>query len=334
MTLSRRRGYTVKELLTVVLIIALLAGFILPAIQIESKGGRRANCLNNLSQIARGGIAFGTQTQYLPSSRSWTSKSLGANGSYPAEFTGDPEKFACTWVQPLLMDLGCPDLAAELADAPQSAQPSFGRRCSLLMCNSNTHDDDGAAPLDYAINAGRINCDAEWQNHDWKANGGSHDALRQMQDFADFRRNRLTPAALVDGASQTIAFAENFYLRTWRLDPTATPPVTAITEFHSGIIWDPNVTSFPSLPPFNEGVQKRGGVNLGSAYAHPNSRHPGGFNMAMWDGSAKFVSNSIDYTVYARLMSSNGTRTQDPCTTVFEGPTPAWQASDVSEGDW
>jgi prepilin-type N-terminal cleavage/methylation domain-containing protein/prepilin-type processing-associated H-X9-DG protein len=334
MTLSHRRGFTLRELLVVVTILCLLAGLILPALQLETNDGRRINCLNNVRQIAVGGNHYATRMQYLPSSRSWASKSLGPNGNFPGESAGDPEKLAYTWVQPLLPYLDRADMVAELTSTPQAKQPSYGRRVDVLMCPSDTHDGEGPGVLDYAINAGRANCDGQWKNHDWKANGGSHDALRRMQDSAAFRRNRMTSVDLVDGASVTIAFAENFYLRTWSLDPTAKPPVAAITEFHSGIIWDPSVSSFPKLPPHNSSVDRSGGVSHGSTYAHPSSRHPGGFNMAMWDGSAKFVSNSIDYTVYARLMSSDGKRTRDPCTTVFEGPTPVWQASDLSEGEW
>lgn len=336
MTLSRRRGYTVKELIAAILIIGLLAGLAVMGMQDYSHGpSRQANCLNNVRQLALGGNLYATQKQYLPSSRSWASKSLGPNGNFPAEFDDDPEKFAYTWVQPMLPYLDRADMVAELANLPPSKQPSYGSRMYVVMCPSDDHAGEGPAALDYAINAGRANCDGDsWLNHDWKANGGSHDALRQPQDMADFRRNRMTPADLVDGASHTIAFAENFYLRTWSLDPTARPPVTAITEFHSGIVWDPNVSSFPKLPPYNSSVDRTGGVSHGSTYAHPSSRHPGGFNMAMWDGSAKFVSNSINYTVYARLMSSDGSRTQDPCTTVFDGPTPAWQTEEVLEDDW
>jgi prepilin-type processing-associated H-X9-DG protein len=297
--------------LAVVTILCLLAGFLLPALQVGHHDGRRTQCLSNVRQAAQAGIAFSARHLFLPRSRSWASKSLGPNDTFPAESTENPEQLAYTWVQPLLVDLDNAGAAAALEAAARSAQPAFGVRLPFLICPSDTDDTEGTATLSYAINAGRINCDAKWTNHDWKANGGSNDALRSMRDTGAYRRNRIAPRDLVDGASYTIAFAENFYLRTWCVDPQAQPPVTAITEFHSGIIWDPNVASFPKLPPHNSSVDRSGGVSHGSTYAHPSSRHPGGFNMAMWDGSARFVSNSIDYTVYARLMSSDGSRTQD-----------------------
>jgi prepilin-type processing-associated H-X9-DG protein len=193
------------------------------------------------------------------------------------------------------------------------------------MCSSDTHEGEGAAALDYGINSGRVNFQPATTNHDYMANGGSFDGLRRQADFADYRKNRITDGNLVDGATNTVAFAENIYLHTWCIFPPS--GVNSITEFHSGVIWDPSVTSFP---PYDETQS----VNGGAGYAYPVSRHPGGFNMAMWDGSAKHVSNTIDYTVYARLMSSDGRRTTDPSAAGFTGPTPAWQANSVSNADY
>jgi hypothetical protein len=322
-----------RNVLAASVIVVLLAALFLPSLQIRGGEGRRANCQNNLRQITQAGIICNEASGYLPASRSWASKMLGEKNAFPAEFPEDPEKFAYTWVQPILPYLGSADIAYELANLPEEAQSSYGVRIPLLMCTSDMHAGEGPAALDYAINAGRANCDSVWQNHDWAANGGSFDALRQQQDLAAYRRSRLT-LPLPDGASNTIAFAENVYLRTWCLDPTADPPVTSITEFHSGIVWHPRVPSLPQLPAFDDSANDRGGVSLGSAYAHPSSRHPGGFGLALWDGSTRFVNNNIDYTVYARLMSSDGRRTQDPCDEEFAGPTPTWQATPLTASDY
>jgi len=47
-----RRGFTLIELLVVIAIIAVLIALLLPAVQAAREAARRAQCVNNLKQIA------------------------------------------------------------------------------------------------------------------------------------------------------------------------------------------------------------------------------------------------------------------------------------------
>jgi prepilin-type N-terminal cleavage/methylation domain-containing protein len=53
-----------------------------------------------------------------------------------------------------------------------------------------------------------------------------------------------------------------------------------------------------------------GGINLTvkGAYPYSNSQHTGGVNMAFCHGNVRFISNTIDGTVYAKLLSPAGSR--------------------------
>ena len=49
--LRKRKGFTLVELLVVIAVIVMLAGFLLPALGKAREQGRRTSCMNNLKQI-------------------------------------------------------------------------------------------------------------------------------------------------------------------------------------------------------------------------------------------------------------------------------------------
>ncbi|MEM8678448.1 MAG: H-X9-DG-CTERM domain-containing protein, partial [Planctomycetota bacterium] len=69
----------------------------------------------------------------------------------------------------------------------------------------------------------------------------------------------------------------------------------------------------------------------------PSSRHAGGFVVAFADGHVTFVSDTLDYDVYARIMTSNGKAARLPGEQLPRDgnnrpvPSPVWQRLPVSE---
>ena len=75
-----RRGFTLVELLVVIAIIALLMSLLFPAVQAVRESARRAQCANNVTQMAKASLGHEATQGFFPS------------GGWGYFWVGDPDR--------------------------------------------------------------------------------------------------------------------------------------------------------------------------------------------------------------------------------------------------
>ena len=311
MSARRHNAFTVVELLVVIGIIGVLAAILLPAVQMAREAARAATCRENLGQCSFAASEYANAKGFLPASRT-------ANANL---------NVVLNWVYPVLPYLEQDALHKQIL---KGTIPSELPQMDVLICTSQAgFAIEGMAglatypasykstALSYVVNGGRRNSQT---NLDFNANGVFIDKGVIPHPGQD--KHRIEEIAKKDGTSNTLMLAETVNAQSYLVAPR---------QQQSQMLWfpeDPN--TFVGFIGLNQDRRALPGtVDADPRYARPSSEHPGGFNVAMCDGSVHFMAENIDYRVYAVLMTSNGAKANDPDTPVATNllPEPDWQSS-------
>ena len=310
------RGFTLIELLVVIGIVALLVALLLPAVQAAREAARRAWCTNNLKQIslamhvyhdaqgvlppAKKGCCWGTWLVFVlpyleqqPLYNAWNS--FGTNApDMPAGYDLDLRYFGAanrtvtsTWINTYL----CP---SDQTNAPISVETGG----TTLACTSQN----------YAVNFGNsIQLQVNFQDVQF---GGAPfvDIGAPYMDNMQPGKLPLGFASLRDGLSTTLLVSEVVVgqgrdLRgfSWWGDAAAFETFLGPNSSFPDILFSPFycLNSLPNPP------------CAGTTTALPDnyaarSRHSGGVNAAVADGSVRFFKNSINIRTWRALSTTQG----------------------------
>ena len=273
-----KKAFTLIELLVVIAIIGVLAGMILPAVQMARAAARRSACANNVRQMALATLDYETATQRLPG---WRNK--GSKG----------------WETVLLPRLEQKNVAAVLttvAGMPVSGLPQISTfKCPVSEPFAAT------SLIDYALNAGT----AYERGVQVPGNGIGLDLLNTRGISLDYVVDG-------DGSSNTIMLAERSRLQDRPHYGVAVSAHTAGVGMHVGY-WGTTGTVQPAA--FFQPWDVAPGVVMGSVvdqwrwYRSPSSDHgEDTYNAAFADGHTRTVRHDIEELVYAQLLTSRADR--------------------------
>ncbi|MCE9561389.1 MAG: DUF1559 domain-containing protein [Planctomycetes bacterium] len=294
-----RCGFTLIELLVVIAIIAILIGLLLPAVQKVREAAARARCQNNLKQL---GVAMHNYHLVV--------------GSLPL-YVSDGGSACCfgTWqvlILPYIEQGALFQRYQRWGDqsdwsywyAGTINQPAVtGTRLATLTCSSDMPNSvSGVTSHNYAVNTGNTAVD----------DTSSTKTLTTLSGVtfagAPFGRGlKVRLEDISDGTSTTILAAE--VVQGQRMDLrgyTWWGPASGFQTF-----LEPNSSS-PDRPYFSTGYCDPAPPNppcvLNTTFVTfaSRSRHPGGVNLALCDGSVRFVTNGIPLGTWRSLSTSKG----------------------------
>jgi prepilin-type N-terminal cleavage/methylation domain-containing protein/prepilin-type processing-associated H-X9-DG protein len=327
----RKRGFTLIELLVVIAIIAVLIGLLLPAVQAAREAARRAQCTNNLKQIALAANNYESSNGCFPSG-SYSNFNGGPPGSTSAVCaTG---VVGCKYVENHSV------FVRMLPFTEQSAMYNAvnfglnsgnyenlticGVKLSILNCPSEPSTDPTAistATKSASFNVYNISGlpAGTWLQAftSYAGNAGTWDfgynttynspAELAMYNGTIYNEGTITIAMIQDGTSNTMLFGEH---SRFALQKAGNGYINSDCSWNSPRYYDTLFSTFyPPNPPTSKNY----------SYYYPEAaagNHAGGVNVALCDGSVRFIKNTINsWTISGSNASSFGDYYPDGVTT-------------------
>ncbi len=306
----RKRGFTLVELLVVIAIIGILIALLLPAVQAAREAARRMSCTNNLKQISLAVVNYESGLKTYPPSRII----FRPPGSSRTTVNG-----LLTLILPYIEQTNLSNVydygkGFDHADNQEAVNmPIAVYQCpsvpgTRLMPIYNRFARGAETPDGYTTQATDYMHPRVTMDFDGSSRGGGALADETISSGAAQPRK---PRDITDGLSNTVLMLEsaghpvNYTLRVKNPSPPAyfgwygEWPDT-VGMFVVPYTADGTTPSF--IHPSIGGTTARGSciINCNNNQS-PYSFHSGGINVALCDGSVRFLSESMDAETFWNL---------------------------------
>jgi prepilin-type N-terminal cleavage/methylation domain-containing protein/prepilin-type processing-associated H-X9-DG protein len=290
---ASRRGFTLIELLVVIAIIGVLIALLLPAVQSAREAARRAQCVNNLKQLALASANYESAYGVLPPGHLPQYWVPGTGAGTPQWYTGvNSFAFSLPFVEASAL-FNTYNFSMSMRDEHNATAASTN--LSVFWCPSDPEAAEliplnpwydlpppgfTMAARSYVANRGTF-----WMT-DLRYNmlDPCYDKITATATGTIFEDSRVKLADIRDGTSNTFLYGEAAFGQLWpewRKDWNR--------WWHSGWYED---AFFDTTVPINKGQQGKTPWDWHSTTAAA-SYHPGGANFAMVDGSVRFIKETI-----------------------------------------